>query len=283
MILNLNGYDVVTAVNGIDALAKLSETEIPFDLIISDIMMPGMSGYQLFTEVSENPDWGLIPFLFLSARTSPKEIQLGKMLGIDDYLTKPINESDLIASITGKLARKSKIDIIGKQIEDRILSTLKIDVHPSLSEKDREFVSFLYMIWDEEAGPKLRDYYPKNSKKLVEKIGIQLFSSTTIIFGSEWLSQFESEGILLNIKNIRQYGYLFFDNQKDNNLKKGLQPFMLAVLAPKINYLEVLGIKKIFQNISAKINMTTNWDIEESWNKISKLLSSTCNDQNSYV
>ncbi len=81
------------------------------DLIIADIMMPGMNGYQLFQRVRSNPDWVRIPFVFLTARADAEDIRYGKELGVDDYLTKPIEPEDLVAAVRGRLARFRELSL----------------------------------------------------------------------------------------------------------------------------------------------------------------------------
>ena len=271
--LELNNYNVITAGNGAEAIRKLTEAKDPPDLIISDIMMPEMDGYEFFKKVSENPNLSEIPFLFLTAKATPEDVRFGKMLGIDDYLTKPVHEEDLLASITGKLARKKKIVSTRKQFEEKIFSSLEKLSHPSISEKERESVYLLFLEWDDEEGPKLRDFYPKDSNfsNLIEKIAFQLYYAATSIYGHEGVS--EAEGVLLHIKNVEKYGYAFFDSLKDSKRKGGQPPFMLAILAPEINYFETLRIKETFQNISDKMNKSIDWDIKEYQKKISELLS----------
>ena len=106
MILEHNNYNVITADNGKSALKLLMEMiEIP-DLILSDIMMPEMDGYHFIKQTSKNLKLLHIPFIFLTALDSPEDKRLGKLLGADDYLTKPINEEDLLASIGGKILSK---------------------------------------------------------------------------------------------------------------------------------------------------------------------------------
>src|SRR5689334_20282523 len=84
-LLRLFGYTVITADNGATALPLL-EAHHP-DLIISDIMMPVMSGYQLFDAVRSNPRWAALPFIFLTARGQHKDIEMGHRMGADAYLT----------------------------------------------------------------------------------------------------------------------------------------------------------------------------------------------------
>ena len=95
MILSLNNFEVITSKNGKEALETLLTLKTLPEVIISDIMMPEMNGYDFFKTVSESPKWNRTPFLFLTARTSPTDVRFGKMLGVDDYLTKPFKKEDL--------------------------------------------------------------------------------------------------------------------------------------------------------------------------------------------
>ncbi len=107
LTLEAGGYQVVTAGDGIEAMAILQTHSV--DLILADIAMPRMNGYQLYEHVRENPQWLTIPFVFLTARTLDSDIRYGKELGVDDYLTKPIQPEDLLASVAGKLRRASQL------------------------------------------------------------------------------------------------------------------------------------------------------------------------------
>ncbi len=112
LTLESAGYQVVTAGNGIEALAALQSQAI--DLILADIAMPQMNGYQLFERVRENPRWIPIPFLFLTVRTMDSDIRYGKELGADDYLTKPIQPEDLLAAIHGRLRRARELAALAR-------------------------------------------------------------------------------------------------------------------------------------------------------------------------
>jgi two-component system, sensor histidine kinase and response regulator len=104
-ILTLEDYRVVTAENGKLAL-KVLETESPTpDLIVSDIMMPEMDGIELLKKVRQDITWGNIPFIFLTAKTEKTDVQLGKRLGVDDYLSKPFDADDLLVAVEARLKR----------------------------------------------------------------------------------------------------------------------------------------------------------------------------------
>jgi DNA-binding response OmpR family regulator len=103
------GYAVLLAGDAASALALLESQDV--DLILADIAMPNMNGYQFFERVRENSKWLRVPFVFLTARTMDSDIRYGKELGVDDYLTKPIQPEDLLASVAGKLRRARQLSV----------------------------------------------------------------------------------------------------------------------------------------------------------------------------
>jgi DNA-binding response OmpR family regulator len=113
LILESAGYHVLTACDGIEALEVLQSQ--PVDLILADIAMPRLNGYQLYERVRENPQWVVIPFLFLTARAMDSDIRYGKELGVDDYLTKPIQPEDLLAAVQGRLRRAQQLAQLAQQ------------------------------------------------------------------------------------------------------------------------------------------------------------------------
>lgn len=106
-VLENAGYDVTTASNGQIALERLDALKP--DLILSDISMPVMDGYQLFRAVRERPGGALIPFIFLTARGRREDIFSGKSLGADDYITKPVTTHELLAAVQARLQRSDEL------------------------------------------------------------------------------------------------------------------------------------------------------------------------------
>jgi len=106
-VLRQAGYSTLTATDGREALGVL-HNHTP-DLILADIAMPVMNGYQLYEQVRANPAWALIPFIFLTGRAIDSDIRYGKALGVDDYLTKPFNPDDVLAVVHGKLRRAREL------------------------------------------------------------------------------------------------------------------------------------------------------------------------------
>lgn len=106
-LLSLHGYDVMTAASAKSAL-KVMQQQVP-DLVISDIMMPGMDGYAFYEAVRDNPAWTPIPFIFLTARGQPTDVRRGQSLGADAYVTKPFEPEDLLIAVKARLRRARDI------------------------------------------------------------------------------------------------------------------------------------------------------------------------------
>jgi len=100
-VLRQNGYEVLTADDGNDALEQLHETHI--DLLISDIMMPNMSGYQLTKEIRRTRSE--LPILMVTAKESMDDKRKGFLLGTDDYMVKPIDMDELLLRVSALLRR----------------------------------------------------------------------------------------------------------------------------------------------------------------------------------
>ena len=114
-ILELENYKVVTAANGKRG-AELGKIIMP-DLIICDIMIPELDGYDVLKILSEDEKTKRIPFVFMSAKTEILDIRKGMDLGADDYLTKPVNDQLLISAIESRLAKATLL-----QEEENVLS-----------------------------------------------------------------------------------------------------------------------------------------------------------------
>jgi len=98
-----SGYDVVKASNGKDCLEILNDQEKP-DLILLDIMMPQMNGWDVFTKIKENPTCRNIPIFFLTAKNDKYSRGFGNF-SADDYITKPFEIQDLKSKIQQILDR----------------------------------------------------------------------------------------------------------------------------------------------------------------------------------
>jgi DNA-binding response OmpR family regulator len=133
--LESEGYRVLAAANGKEALSVMEETQP--DLILADVAMPNLNGYQLYECVRQNPMWVVIPFIFLTARGMDSDVRYGKEMGVDDYLIKPVNPEDMLAAIRGKLRRARQFiehpvqPPASSVLEPSLLVLGKLRIHPA--------------------------------------------------------------------------------------------------------------------------------------------------------
>jgi len=128
--LEQNGYDVIVGHDGLQALQKLTQNP---DLIILDIMMPHLDGYEVYKKIRENNNSKDIPIIFLTAKSGETDEIKGLDLGASDFIQKPISPKKLIARIKLNL-RKGKVDFTG---DDKI----KFKIGPLFIDKEKYIVN----------------------------------------------------------------------------------------------------------------------------------------------
>ena len=96
-LMKQRGYDIRVVSDGAEALAAVGEFRP--DLILLDVMMPRVSGYDVCQKVRENPEWQGIKIIMLSAKGRDVEVTKGIAIGADAYVTKPFSTRDLIAKV----------------------------------------------------------------------------------------------------------------------------------------------------------------------------------------
>ncbi len=95
--LDLEGFEVITADRGADAIEKARGTSP--DLILLDLMMPEVSGWEIAEQLQEDDKTKDIPLVFLSARTQDEDRRRGEELGVAGYVTKPFDPAELVSTI----------------------------------------------------------------------------------------------------------------------------------------------------------------------------------------
>ncbi len=120
--LEAEGYQTLQGKNGLEGLELLKEATP--DLILSDINMPQMDGLEFFKAVRQNSNWTTIPFVFLTSHGTTEDIQRGRELGVEDYLTKPIEPDDLVRIINARLYRTAAVEVA--QVGQAYLDTVKV-------------------------------------------------------------------------------------------------------------------------------------------------------------
>ncbi len=125
-LLEDDGYEVFLASSGETALFLIQQDRP--DLIISDVTMPGMDGFDLYERIRARVDWAQIPFIFLTARGQRADVRKGMELGADDYLVKPFEPEELLAAVKVRLARAAEaqaaIDMAAASLQEQIIRTL---------------------------------------------------------------------------------------------------------------------------------------------------------------
>jgi adenylate cyclase len=108
--LAANGYDIVTATDGEAALAAVRESEP--DLILLDVMMPKMDGFEVCRRLRADPSVPFIPIIMVTAKTDPKDVVAGLEAGGDEYVTKPVDQVALVARVKSMLRIKNLHDTV---------------------------------------------------------------------------------------------------------------------------------------------------------------------------
>ena len=96
-LMRKNGYQVGIARNGIEALAAIAET--PYDLVLLDVMMPDVDGYQVCRQLRQHPDRADTKVIFLSAKSREADVQKGYEVGADLYIPKPFSTRQLMEKV----------------------------------------------------------------------------------------------------------------------------------------------------------------------------------------
>ena len=148
-LLAENNYDIEYALSGVAALKLLAT--VNFDLILLDIMMPEMDGFEVCKRIKKDPSNKEIPIIFLTAKTDSESMQKAFEEGGLDYVNKPFNSNELLARVKTHIdlkASKDKLKTVNKWLEEKVeerTTALKI-AHQQLLELDSAKSQFLQII-----------------------------------------------------------------------------------------------------------------------------------------
>lgn len=135
-LLEMNGYRCITAVHGQDGIEKARQNDP--DIIVSDIMMPVMDGFELAKSIAEEDALSHIPIIMLTAKIEEKDMLEGLELGAVDYLTKPFNSKELMLKIRNIINRRERF----KQNNWQALMAETLELEPE--NQDQEFLRSLH-------------------------------------------------------------------------------------------------------------------------------------------
>ena len=131
VLLEARGFATVVCHSGDEALRRIAER--PVDLVLLDVMMPGMDGYEVCRRLKADQQWRHIPVVMLTAKDTTRDMVVGLEIGADDYITKPFNTDELIARIKVLLRiRGMSLELMGRNRELQALNAVALAVNRSL-------------------------------------------------------------------------------------------------------------------------------------------------------
>lgn len=122
--LSNDGFNIITACDGLEAVKTLHADETEIHLIIMDVMMPRMDGVQAILKIREEKE---IPIIIVSAKSEDFDIVLGLNIGADDYVTKPFNFLELNARVKSSLRRYTKYSNYKEDVDEIIIRGLSLN------------------------------------------------------------------------------------------------------------------------------------------------------------
>lgn len=143
-LLQGENFNAIGAANGREGV-RIAQEQLP-DLIICDILMPELNGYEVLKTLQQNSITARIPFIFLTAKMSKTEVRQGMTLGADDYLTKPFSLEELLNAISARLKKHATITQTLKQATESVCCTLhygRIKTLPNRLLLRQQFKTFL--------------------------------------------------------------------------------------------------------------------------------------------
>lgn len=141
--LEQRGYQVISVGSGKDALASFSQ-DVP-DLVVSDVSMPEIDGFEFCRQLRSQPSGKLIPFIFLSAKGELDDRVQGHMIGADNYLTKPFEMKELLANIEALIERSRRVhaeivhlieQLAYSQVKDTLLNSHAGEIQTNMTPKN---------------------------------------------------------------------------------------------------------------------------------------------------
>jgi two-component system sensor histidine kinase/response regulator len=204
-ILLMEGYDVLQAENGLIGF-EIALIEHP-DLIISDILMPHLTGFEMFEKLQTNKKTASIPLIFLSAKAEKEDIRIGMNLGAEDYLTKPLNIDDLLNAVENKINKKLIID---QNIIDKTAALSKI-----LQNQKNELNNYSHLI-SHELKSSLRNISDLLTWSQEDRDETNNFQDATINFQMMEDKIEKMDGLLIKLEQYNNITSATFKNNIEN-------------------------------------------------------------------
>ena len=250
--LTKDGFNVTTATDGIDALKKLNR--IHPDIIVSDILMPNMDGFELLQILQTKPGYGGIPFVFLSGMTEKEDQLEGFRRGANDYICKPVEHEEFVAKVRDVL---KKAYIKARNIVMKAAFVAKMSETPL-----DDLVQLL------EFGQKTGKLEFRNS--VGRTIGVLCFDNGRIVFAKKGV--FEGEEAFYDLIDLHDGSVAFYNGRVNlvGNISKSTKALLmdsaimrdetdeLKKLLPDLNVVLTLHSSRVNKELlikSGKFNM----------------------------
>lgn len=157
-MLGYEGFDALGAEDGV-AGVKLALEYVP-DLIICDILMPGLDGYGVLDEIKKDPVLATKPFIFLTAKADKSDIRRGMEMGAYDYLTKPFSASELIAAVHTQLHKRDLLTRMSEKRLDALRENIILALPHELRTPLTSILGFSELI--------ISDYFQRDAEQIIE-------------------------------------------------------------------------------------------------------------------
>jgi two-component system sensor histidine kinase/response regulator len=180
MTLQMMGYEIFEAMNGLDGLAA-AKMHHP-DLILCDVNMPKMDGHELLNQLKQDPEFVGIPFVFLTGNSGPGDMRKGMQQGADDYLTKPFTADELINAVEARLTKRDTIRSYVESQFDDIRSNIALSLPHEFRTPLNSILGFSQILLEEDH---ISNDEMKQIGGMINKSGIRLHRllENMVLFG----------------------------------------------------------------------------------------------------
>ena len=240
-ILESEGYEVKTAQDGKSGIASI-EVKIP-SLILLDVMMPDMDGYETSNKIKENPDWKEIPIIFLTANNSTEDIIKGFKAGGVDYISKPFEAEELLIRVKNhlELAESRRTIIEMNKNRDKIYSIIAHDIRAPLSgiQQTIDAIDQGYI-----------DYNSEDFKEIIHQLGQRTKDTATLLNSLLQWTKIQGEIISVKFSNSNIYNLIFNCVQllEANAASKKIN-ITVDIPTDTIGFYDEVSVHTIFRNL----------------------------------
>lgn len=273
-MLRLDGFDVTEAIDGQNALELLVETNP--HIILCDVAMPNMDGYEVLERVRRNTYYSQLPFIFLTARAERHSIRHGMSLGADDYLTKPFTRTELLTAIDARLTR---VNTITHKVDEKLEETKKQLTHMVAHELRTPLISITMVQdvisskLDDLSTSDIRDLFEmmQSGNKRMRHLVEQMVFYTQLNTGILSSATVKEKGRLLELDFViqeaipqgRSFSYRNADGAIKRQPKKPYAPIQCLIRPLGFALAEIIANALIYSPVGSTVMLQER--VDETW------------------